>query len=151
MVRSLATISNEIDSTHATSAMSSRPMRSSPDAAVASPNPRCGGLCNNLWAGTSAVQTHLHRPFVGVRLPHRSHTDAEGTTSDPLGETLCGHPDPADVATLKTLALGWTDDFFSATRTPAYYPSGPAGTIPIAPEAVPLAGSQTVGGGHAGS
>ncbi|MEU4317859.1 alpha/beta hydrolase [Nocardia fluminea] len=96
--------------------------------------------CNNLGAGTSAVQAHLHRPFVGVQLPHGAHTDAEGTSSDFLGETLCGHPDPINVATLRTLALGWTDDFFRSAITPAYYPAAPSGAVPAAPEAIPLPG-----------
>lgn len=98
-------------------------------------------VCNNLGAGTSAVQAHLHRPFVGVRLPRGAHTDAEGASSDLLGKTLCGHPDPINVATLHTLALGWTDDFLRSTVTPAYYPTAPTGAIPVAPEAIPLTGS----------
>ncbi|MFE3543771.1 alpha/beta hydrolase [Nocardia sp. NPDC059177] len=98
-------------------------------------------LCNNFGTGTDAVQTRLHRPFVGVRLPHGAHTDAEGTSSDLLGETLCGHPRSTDVTTLHTLALAWTADFLDGTTTPAYYPTTPGGPVPAAPTAITLSGS----------
>ncbi|GEM32260.1 hypothetical protein NN3_32670 [Nocardia neocaledoniensis NBRC 108232] len=98
-------------------------------------------LCNNFGAGTGAVQAHLHGPFVGVRLPHGAHTDAEGASSDLLGTALCGRPDPRDVAALSTLAVGWTDDFIARTTTPAYYPDPRTGTVAAAPSAVPLRGA----------
>ncbi|TCJ97130.1 alpha/beta hydrolase [Nocardia alba] len=98
-------------------------------------------LCNNLGTGTAAVQAHLHRPFVGVLLPYGVHTDAEGTSSDAIGEALCGRPRVADSTTLHTLAIGWTGDFLAATTTPAFYPSPPAWIVPAAPEAIPLSGS----------
>ncbi|WP_280338945.1 alpha/beta hydrolase [Nocardia neocaledoniensis] len=98
-------------------------------------------LCNNFGAGTSAVQAQLRRPFVGVRLPHGAHTDAEGASSDLLGETLCGRPDPRDVAALSALAVGWTDDFVDHTTTPACYPDPRTGTVAAAPSAVALSGT----------
>ncbi|WP_280218243.1 alpha/beta hydrolase [Nocardia neocaledoniensis] len=98
-------------------------------------------LCNSFGAGTDAVQAHLRGPFVGVRLPHGVHTDAEGASTDPLGAALCGRPDPRDVATLSTLAVGWTDDFIAGTATPAYYPDPRTGMVAAAPSAVPLRGA----------
>ncbi|MFD6393716.1 hypothetical protein [Nocardia sp. NPDC060259] len=77
-------------------------------------------LCNSLGTGTAAVQAYLHRPFVGVRFPNGAHTDAEGASSDALGEALCGRPRNADITALRALALGWTDDFLDSTSTPAY-------------------------------
>lgn len=70
------------------------------------------GLCNNFGSGTTAIRTLLHRPFVGVRLPSGAHTDAEGASSDAVGELACGVPQSANVAALQRLALTWTDDFF---------------------------------------
>lgn len=80
-------------------------------------------LCNNFGSGTTALQAHLHRPFLGVRLDTGEHTDAEGTSSDPLGELLCGIPQPAYVATLQHLATGWTGDYVDGTTD---YPAAAA-------------------------
>ncbi|MCM6771916.1 alpha/beta hydrolase [Nocardia sp. CDC159] len=96
--------------------------------------------CNTFGTGTDALQRHLHRPFVGVRLADGAHTDAEGNSSDPVGESLCGTPRPANVATLHRLVLGWIGDFFAGTTTPDYYPTT-AGTIPAAPEVQILHGA----------
>ncbi|MGW4248440.1 alpha/beta hydrolase [Nocardia sp. NPDC004722] len=71
-------------------------------------------LCNALGSGTTALQTLLHRPFVGVRLPTGEHTDAEGDSSDTLGELFCGVPQSANVTVVQHLAIDWTTDFFSA-------------------------------------
>ncbi|UGT56361.1 alpha/beta hydrolase [Nocardia asteroides] len=98
-------------------------------------------VCNSFGAGTAAVQAHLRGPFVGVRLPHGAHTDAEGASSDLLGTALCGQPDPRDVDALSALAVGWTDDFIAGTTTPAYYPDPRTGTVAAAPSAVPLSGA----------
>ncbi|MEV0248667.1 alpha/beta hydrolase [Nocardia sp. NPDC050712] len=70
-------------------------------------------LCNSFARGTTAVQTQLHRPFVGVRLRTGVHTDAEGASTDPLGTVFCGVPAPENSAALRALALGWTDDFLT--------------------------------------
>ncbi|MEC3957735.1 alpha/beta hydrolase [Nocardia sp. CDC153] len=69
-------------------------------------------LCNAFGSGTTALQTLLHRPFLGVRLTTGEHTDAEGASSDLLGEMLCGIPQPANITTVQTLATDWTTDFF---------------------------------------
>ncbi|WP_019925579.1 alpha/beta hydrolase [Nocardia sp. BMG111209] len=97
--------------------------------------------CNNFGTGTVALQTLLHRDFVGVRLPTGAHTDAEGASTDALGEIFCGTPQPADVATLQHLATDWTTDFLTATTTPADYPTGTPPTVPAAPGAEPLHGA----------
>ncbi|GAB4586556.1 alpha/beta fold hydrolase [Nocardia sp. IFM 10818] len=96
--------------------------------------------CNTFGIGTLAVQTRLHRPFLGVRLPSGAHTDAEGSSSDTLGEMLCGTPEAMNSATLRTLALGWVGDFLTGTPTPDYYPAAPHGAVPAAPGAQPLTG-----------
>ena len=94
--------------------------------------------CNDLGLGTTALLTDLHRGFVGVNLPGGSHTDAEGTSTDAMGELLCGAPQPSNVAALQRLTLGWTSDFVNGTRTPGYYPAGPRGDVPAAPQGQPL-------------
>ncbi|RDI60564.1 hypothetical protein DFR76_115194 [Nocardia pseudobrasiliensis] len=96
--------------------------------------------CNSFGSGTAALQRDLHRPFVGVRLRGGSHTDAEGASSDALGELLCGTPVSANVNALHRLALGWTHDFFAGTTTPDYYPSA-AASVAAVPDAQVLYGS----------
>ncbi|MCX4096852.1 alpha/beta hydrolase [Nocardia sp. alder85J] len=97
--------------------------------------------CNNFGTGTTAVQTLLHRDFVGVRLPTGVHTDAEGASSDALGELICGTPQSANVSILQHLATDWTADFFDGTTTSIDYPTGTPGTIPAAAGAQPLRGA----------
>ncbi|MEV5650763.1 alpha/beta hydrolase [Nocardia sp. NPDC052254] len=75
------------------------------------------GICNNLASGTTALLTHLHRPFLGVRLTTGEHTDAEGASTDPLAELLCGAPQPGNVAILTHLTTTWTDDFMNGTTS----------------------------------
>ncbi|MTE15234.1 alpha/beta fold hydrolase [Nocardia aurantiaca] len=93
------------------------------------------GLCNNFAGGTNTLQTLLHRPFVGVRLPSGVHTDAEGPSSDAVGELACGFPRSANVAALQQLTVSWTDAFISGSEATA---SDPAAT---AAGAQPLSGA----------
>lgn len=78
--------------------------------------------CNNLGSGTASMQTHLHRPFLGVRITDGSHVDAEGASSDVVGTLLCGVPQAGHVAELDAVALGWADDYLSGSITDAFYP-----------------------------
>ncbi|WP_146165321.1 MULTISPECIES: alpha/beta hydrolase [Nocardia] len=73
------------------------------------------GLCNNFAGGTAALRTHLHRPFVGIRLTSGEHTDAEGPSSDALGELLCGTPQPANWDMLERTTTAWTRAYFTGT------------------------------------
>ncbi|QLY28801.1 alpha/beta hydrolase [Nocardia huaxiensis] len=92
-------------------------------------------LCNSFGLGTAAVQTQLHRPFVGIRLRDGVHTDAEGDSSDLLGTLLCGAPATANATALRTLALGWAEDFrtgatdFSVDRARTAVASGLAADL----------------------
>lgn len=81
-------------------------------------------LCNSLGAGTALLQATRHRAFVGVRVVTGVHTDAEGNSTDIVGELACGFPAAANVAILQTLAVGWAVDFFGGTTTATYYPGG---------------------------
>ncbi|MGW4246559.1 alpha/beta hydrolase [Nocardia sp. NPDC004722] len=71
------------------------------------------GLCNNFGSGTTALATLLHRRFLGVHLRSGEHTDAEGPSSDALGELACGVPRSANVSALQSLTTRWTDDFLT--------------------------------------
>lgn len=100
-------------------------------------------LCNSFASGTTALQTLLHRPFIGVRLPAGEHTDAEGTSSDGLGELLCGVPQTLNVSALQQLVTAWTTDFIDGTRTPGYYSDATsiADSLPAVPNVQPLHGA----------
>ncbi|WP_067568509.1 alpha/beta hydrolase [Nocardia acidivorans] len=100
-------------------------------------------LCNSFASGTTALQTLLHRSFIGVRLPAGEHTDAEGASSDGLGELLCGVPQTLNVSALQQLTTAWTADFLDGTRTPGYYSDGAsiAGSLPALPYVQPLHGA----------
>ncbi|WP_067701478.1 hypothetical protein [Nocardia jejuensis] len=79
-------------------------------------------LCNNLGSGTTAMQTLLHRPYLGIRISSGVHTDAEGDSTDIIGEIACGTPESVNIATLHKLTLGWAGDYLDGTRTADYYP-----------------------------
>ncbi|MEV6773893.1 hypothetical protein AB0N05_35180 [Nocardia sp. NPDC051030] len=98
-------------------------------------------MCNSFGLGTLTVRTRLHRTFVGVELPSGAHTDAEGASSDTLGELLCGVPTQPNSTTLTTLALAWTHDFTTNAITPDDYPNASNGTLAAAPAARVLTGS----------
>ncbi|MGX1810536.1 alpha/beta hydrolase [Nocardia sp. NPDC055321] len=97
--------------------------------------------CNSLGLGTLAVRTRLHRPFVGVELQAGAHTDAEGDSSDLLGELLCGTPSAVNATAVRTLALAWTHDYMTGTNTSDYYPATAGAPIAAAPTARVLTGS----------
>jgi dienelactone hydrolase len=80
-------------------------------------------ICNSNTSGTTEL-LKATTGFAGVRLSNGHHTDAEGGSTDLLGTTLCGKPDPVDVAVLQTLARGWLDGWFSGSADPALYPGG---------------------------
>ncbi|AHH18149.1 alpha/beta hydrolase family protein [Nocardia nova SH22a] len=98
------------------------------------------GLCNNFGSGTTALQTHLHRPFLGVRLTSGEHTDAEGASTDPLGELLCGIPQPGNVAILTRLTTAWTDAFVDGTATPGDFAHAVPDVVTGIPGVQPLTG-----------
>ncbi|AYF76986.1 alpha/beta hydrolase [Nocardia yunnanensis] len=65
-------------------------------------------LCNSFGSGTTALQNLVPRGFLGVRLPAGEHTDAEGISTDGMGELLCGIPQTGNVAALQHLTTEWT-------------------------------------------
>ncbi|MGN2637811.1 alpha/beta hydrolase [Nocardia takedensis] len=91
--------------------------------------------CNNLGTGTTSMQTHLHRPYLGVRLTGGVHTDAEGDSSDTLGTLLCGVPESRNVSELDSIAVGWADDYVSGETTARFYPDTAFSDVAAAPGA----------------
>ncbi|WP_433655032.1 hypothetical protein ACQPW1_29420 [Nocardia sp. CA-128927] len=79
-------------------------------------------LCNAFGSGTGALQSTLHRSYLGIRISTGVHTDAEGTSVDTIGSMLCGTPESVNITTLRTLALGWIGDYFAGSRSADYYP-----------------------------
>ncbi|MEU0876318.1 hypothetical protein [Nocardia brasiliensis] len=109
-------------------------------------------LCNAFGSGTSALQSALHRSYVGIRINTGVHTDAEGTSVDTIGSLLCGTPESVNIRTLRALALGWIGDYFTGSRSADYYPPdaplvdaqtarAAVARIAAAPEAQILSGS----------
>ncbi|MGV9410456.1 alpha/beta hydrolase [Nocardia sp. NPDC003693] len=101
-------------------------------------------LCNNFGTGTTALESLLHRPFLGVRLPAGTHTDAEGTSSDALGEAFCGTPDATNIDSVELLTAGWAGDFFAGATTADFYAAATAAgaeAVAAVPGAVPLRGA----------
>ncbi|MFI6043826.1 alpha/beta hydrolase [Nocardia sp. NPDC051321] len=94
-------------------------------------------LCNAFGGGTGAVQSTLHRAYVGIRINTGVHTDAEGPDVDTMGRLLCGTPESVNITTLRSLAIGWTGDFLAGNRTADYYPpTAPAADARTAENAV---------------
>lgn len=101
-------------------------------------------LCNNFGTGTTALESLLHRPFLGVRLPAGTHTDAEGASSDALGEAFCGTPDATNIDAVELLTAGWAGDFFAGATTADFYAAATAAgaeAVAAVPGAVPLRGA----------
>ncbi|WP_067814563.1 alpha/beta hydrolase [Nocardia inohanensis] len=98
-------------------------------------------MCNSFGLGTLTVRNRLHRAFVGVELLTGVHTDAEGTSSDTVGELLCGVPAQTNSTTLSALALAWARDFVTGAITADDYPDATGGNLVAAPAARILTGS----------
>ncbi|MBF6181631.1 alpha/beta hydrolase [Nocardia otitidiscaviarum] len=93
--------------------------------------------CNLYGVGTDTLQRLLHRRYLGIRIGTGVHTDAEGPSGDTLGNLVCGDPTSVNISTLQTLAVGWATDYFTGTRTAAYYPAhAPAADAAAAHSAV---------------
>lgn len=76
----------------------------------------------------TCVQTLIaanHGRFLGARLVNGNHMDAEGGTTDLLGNLFeMRAPQPRDVAIVARLASAWTSDLVAGTRTGTFYPGG---------------------------
>lgn len=83
------------------------------------------GSCNSNNNTEPALKGLVGPSYVGFKLINRSaHFDAEGTSSDWLGRTLCGASQAANIEALKTTAGAWALDLVNNTITPDYYPGG---------------------------
>ena len=79
--------------------------------------------CNRKGQGAVALRDS-REGFVGVRLTTGTHCDAEGAETDRVCRTMCGAPDPANVALLREIAATWAADLATGGATPDWRPHG---------------------------
>ncbi|MGZ8802539.1 MAG: hypothetical protein ACXWZL_07995, partial [Mycobacterium sp.] len=88
-------------------------------------------LCNAFGSGTKALEQARPDSFVGVRLTHSSHVDAEGPSSGLLAGLACGYSKSRNVDAVQIIAAGWINDAFNQNQDDGLY--GLAGQeIPVA-------------------
>jgi acetyl esterase/lipase len=82
-------------------------------------------VSNNFGQGVSVLQRTTRQDFLGSRLVTGIHIDAEGESTDLVGE-LSGlaAPRPRNGRVLRALATGWSSDMVADTVTATYYPGG---------------------------
>ena len=92
-----------------------------PVRAISSPPSAC-----NAGASGTAVLAGVAAGFAGVTLTTGTHVDAEGASTGPLAELVCGRPSPENVGVLQTLAGAWTRGWIAGAPEPATEPGGDA-------------------------
>ncbi|OUC77833.1 alpha/beta hydrolase [Gordonia lacunae] len=82
-------------------------------------------VSDNFGQGVSVLQETTRQRFLGSRLVTGIHIDAEGESTDLIGE-LSGlaAPRPRNGRALRALATGWSSDMVADTVTATYYPGG---------------------------
>ncbi|WP_439031861.1 alpha/beta hydrolase [Gordonia terrae] len=82
-------------------------------------------VSNNFGQGVSVLQRRTQQPFLGSRLVTGIHIDAEGESTDLIGElSELAVPRPRNGRVLRTLATAWSSDMVAGTVTATYYPGG---------------------------
>ncbi len=82
-------------------------------------------VSNNFGQGVSVLQRTTQQAFLGSRLVTGIHIDAEGESTDLIGElSELAVPRPRNGRALRTLATGWSTDMVADTVTATYYPGG---------------------------
>lgn len=82
-------------------------------------------VSNNFGLGVSVLQETTRQEFLGSRLVTGIHIDAEGESTDLIGElSELAVPRPRNGRVIRTLATGWSSDMVADTVTPTYYPGG---------------------------
>ena len=82
-------------------------------------------VSNNFGQGVSVLQETTRQEFLGSRLVTGIHIDAEGESTDLIGElSELAVPRPRNGRVIRALATGWSSDMVSDTATPTYYPGG---------------------------
>ncbi|PKZ65583.1 alpha/beta hydrolase [Gordonia terrae] len=82
-------------------------------------------VSNNFGQGVSVLQRTTRQTFLGSRLVTGIHIDAEGESTDLIGElSELAVPRPRNGRVLRTLATGWSSDMVADAVTATYYPGG---------------------------
>ncbi|MBR7191502.1 MULTISPECIES: alpha/beta hydrolase [unclassified Gordonia (in: high G+C Gram-positive bacteria)] len=82
-------------------------------------------VSNNFGQGVSVLQETTRQEFLGSRLVTGIHIDAEGESTDLIGElSELAVPRPRNGRVIRALATGWSSDMVADTATPTYYPGG---------------------------
>lgn len=82
-------------------------------------------VSNTFESGVSVLQRTTRQEFLGARLVTGIHIDAEGDSTDLIGEVSeLAVPRPRNGRVIRTLATGWSSDMVAGSVTPTYYPGG---------------------------
>ncbi|WP_232715819.1 alpha/beta hydrolase family protein [Gordonia metallireducens] len=82
-------------------------------------------VSNTFESGVSILQRTTRQDFLGSRLVTGVHIDAEGESTDLIGElSELAVPRPRNGRVIHTLATGWSSDMVAGTVTRTYYPGG---------------------------
>ncbi|MCR5977896.1 alpha/beta hydrolase [Gordonia jinghuaiqii] len=82
-------------------------------------------VSNSFGSGVSILQRTTRQEFLGSRLVTGIHIDAEGDSTDLIGElSELGVPRPRNGRVLRALATGWSSDMVTDSVTATYYPGG---------------------------
>ncbi|WP_168703468.1 alpha/beta hydrolase [Gordonia paraffinivorans] len=112
---------NSFFGTHFTSAAASLGVDGLPIRVIASQP----SISNSFESGVAVLQRTTRQDFLGVRLVTGIHIDAEGTSTDLIGElSELAAPRPRNGRVIHALATGWSSDMVAGTVTPTYYPGG---------------------------
>ena len=82
-------------------------------------------VSNSFESGVAVLERTTRQEFLGSRLDTGIHIDAEGESTDLIGEASeLAVPRPRNGRVIRTLATGWSSDMVADTMTPTYYPGG---------------------------
>ncbi|SDU60133.1 alpha/beta hydrolase [Gordonia westfalica] len=82
-------------------------------------------VSNTFESGVSVLQRTTRQEFLGSRLVTGIHIDAEGDSTDLIGEVSeLAVPRPRNGRVIRALATGWSSDMVADSVTPTYYPGG---------------------------
>ncbi|MEO9326973.1 alpha/beta hydrolase [Gordonia aurantiaca] len=82
-------------------------------------------LSNSFGSGVSLLQRTTRRRFLGAQLVTGIHIDAEGDSTDLVGElSELAVPRPRNGRVIRNLAIGWSSDMVTNSVTPTHYPGG---------------------------
>ncbi|MCZ4579358.1 alpha/beta hydrolase [Gordonia amicalis] len=82
-------------------------------------------VSNSFGSGVAVLERTTRQEFLGSRLVTGIHIDAEGDSTDLIGElSEIGTPRPRNGRVIRALATGWSSDMVTGSVTATYYPGG---------------------------